>query len=103
KLSLVRVWSGTISEGMVLNGSRVAGVLRLVGAQQGKVPAAQAGEDVGLTRMEEIATGAVLTPSGKAAPLLQPERPQPVYGLAISSERRPAGVELTGARGKLIE
>ena len=34
KLSLARVWRGTISEGMVLNGSRVAGLLRLTGAQQ---------------------------------------------------------------------
>src|SRR6266403_139909 len=103
KLSLVRVWRGTISEGMVLNGSRVACVLRLVGAQQEKVPAALAGEVVGLTRMEEIATGTVLTPSGKAAPLPQLERPQPAYGLAITSERRQDDVKLTGAIGKLIE
>src|ERR1700755_1818399 len=103
KLSLVRVWRGTIAEGMVLNGSRVAGVLRLVGAQQEKVPAALAGEGVGLTRMEEIATGTVLTPSGKAAPLPHPERPQPGYGLAITSERRTDDVKLTGAIGKLVE
>jgi elongation factor G len=103
KLSLTRVWRGTISEGMVLNGSRVAGILRLVGAQQEKVPSAQAGEVVGLTRMEEIATGAVLTPSGKADPLVLPERPQPVFGLAITSERRQDDVKLTGAIGKLIE
>jgi elongation factor G len=103
KLSLTRVWRGTISEGMVLNGSRVAGILRLVGAQQEKVPSARAGEVVGLTRMEEIATGAVLTPSGKAEPLPLPERPQPVFGLAITSERRQDDVKLTGAIGKLIE
>src|SRR5260370_30401827 len=103
KLSLVRVWRGTISEGMVLNGSRVAGVLRLVGAQQEKVPAAQAGEVVGLTRMEEIATGTVLTPSGKATPLPQLERPHPAYGLAITSERPHDDVKLTGAIGKLID
>src|SRR5213076_2222588 len=63
KLSLARVWRGTIAEGNVLNGSRVAGLLRLTGAQQEKIPAAQAGEVVGLTRMEEVATGEVLTPS----------------------------------------
>jgi elongation factor G len=103
KLSLTRVWRGTISEGMVLNGSRVAGILRLVGAQQEKAPSAQAGEVVGLTRMEEIATGAVLTPSGKADPLPLPERPQPVFGLAIAAERRQDDVKLTGAIGKLIE
>src|SRR6201993_1662151 len=52
KLSLARIWRGTISEGMVLNGSRVAGLLRLTGSQQEKVPSAQAGDVVGLTRME---------------------------------------------------
>jgi elongation factor G len=103
KLSLTRVWRGAISEGMVLNGSRVAGVLRLVGAQQEKVPSAQAGEVVGLTRMEDVATGAVLTPSGKADLLPQPERPQPVFGLAITSERRQDDVKLTGAIAKLVE
>jgi elongation factor G len=103
KLSLSRVWRGAISEGMVLNGVRVAGVVRLLGAQQEKAPAGQAGEVVGLTRMEEIATGAVLTPSGKADPLPQPERAQPVYGLAVHAEKRGDDVKLTGSVGKLID
>src|SRR5207237_4878294 len=60
KLSLSRVWRGPISEGMVLNGTRVAGVVHLLGGQHEKIAAAQMGEVVGLTRMEEIATGAVL-------------------------------------------
>jgi elongation factor G len=103
KLSLARVWRGTIAEGNVLNGSRVAGLLRLTGAQQEKIPAARAGEVVGLTRMEEVATGEVLTPSGKAEPLARPERPQPVFGLAIAAEKRTDDVKLTGAIGKLVE
>jgi elongation factor G len=53
--------------------------------------------------MEEIATGAVLTPSGKAAPLPQPERPQPCYGLAIHAEKRGDDVKLSGAIAKLID
>ncbi|HZT89629.1 MAG TPA: elongation factor G [Stellaceae bacterium] len=103
KLSLARVWRGNISEGMVLNGSRVAGVVRLVGAQQEKVTGASVGEVVGLTRMEEIATGAVLTPSGKADPLPRPERPQPVFGLAIHAEKRGDDVKLSGSIAKLID
>jgi elongation factor G len=103
KLSLVRVWRGAISEGMVLNGSRVAGVVRLMGAQHEKVPAAQTGEVVGLTRMEEIMTGTVLTLSGKADALPRPDKPQPVFGLAIAAERRTDDVKLTGAIGKLVE
>jgi elongation factor G len=77
--------------------------LRLTGAQQEKIPSAQIGEVVGLTRMEDIATGTVLTPSGKAAPFVRPERPQPVFGLAIHSERRQDDVKLTGAIGRLID
>ena len=61
------------------------------------------GEVVGLTRMEDIQTGAVLTPSGKAAPLPQPEKPQPVYGLAIHAEKRGDDVKLTGSIARLIE
>jgi len=103
KLSLSRVWRGPISEGNVLNGTRVAGVVHLLGAQHEKVAAAQMGEVVGLTRMEEIATGAVLTPSGKGAALPQPELLQPVYGLAVHAEKRGDDVKLTGSIAKLID
>src|SRR6476646_4197173 len=103
KLSVSRVWRGAIGEGNVLNGSRVAGVVRLLGAQHEKAASAKLGEIVGLTRMEEIDTGAVLTASGKAEPLPQPERPQPVYGLAIHAEKRGDDVKLTGSVGRLID
>src|SRR5271170_7961065 len=103
KLSLSRVWRGPISEGNVLNGTRVAGVVRLLGAQQEKIAATQTGEVVGLTRMEEIATGAILTPSGKGAALPQPELLQPVYGLAVHAEKRGDDVKLTGSIAKLID
>ena len=45
---------------MTLSGVRVAGVLRLTGAHQEKLAAAQAGEIVALARMEGVATGAAL-------------------------------------------
>ena len=103
KLSLSRIWRGAVAEGNVLNGVRVAGVVHLLGATHDKVAAAQMGEVVGLTRMEEIATGAVLTPSGKAAPLPQPEKPQAVYGLAVHAEKRGDDVKLTGSIAKLVD
>ena len=103
KLSLSRVWRGAVSEGMVLNGVRVAGVVHLLGGQHEKAAAAQVGEVVGLTRMEEIATGAVLTPSGKVEPLPRPEQLQPVYGLAIHAEKRGDDVKLSGSIAKLID
>jgi elongation factor G len=103
KLSLVRVWRGAISEGNTLNGSRVAGVMRLVGAHQEKVASASVGEVVGLGRMEEITTGTVLSPSGKAEALPRPEKPQAVFGLAIHAEKRGDDVKLSGAIAKLID
>ncbi|HEV2549313.1 MAG TPA: elongation factor G [Stellaceae bacterium] len=102
KLSLVRVWSGQVSEGMSLNGTRVAGILRITGAQQEKLPAAQAGEVVALARMEGIGTGTVLS-TGTPSQLPKPPVPKPVYGLAIAAEKRADDVKLTGAVAKLIE
>jgi elongation factor G len=103
KLSLSRIWRGSMAEGNVLNGVRVAGVVRILGAQHEKAAATQMGDVVGLTRMEEITTGTVLTPSGKAEPLPQPDKPQPVYGLAIHAEKRGDDVKLTGSIAKLVD
>jgi len=102
KLSLVRVWSGQVSEGMSLNGTRVAGVLRLQGAQSEKLPSAGPGDVAALARMEGIATATVLAsgtpPEIKKAPL-----PRPVYGLAVHAEKRADDVKLTPAVGRLVE
>jgi elongation factor G len=103
KLSLSRIWRGQIAEGNTLNGVRVAGVVRITGAQHEKAPSAGLGEVVGFTRMDEITTGSVLTPSGKSDPLPQAERPQPVFGLAIHAEKRGDDVKLSGAIAKLID
>jgi elongation factor G len=103
KLSLVRVWRGPIGEGAVLNGARVAGVVRVTGATHEKIASANTGDVVGFTRMEEIATGTVLTPSGKGEALPQPDKPQPVFGLAVHAEKRGDDVKLSGAIAKLID
>ncbi|HXS40077.1 MAG TPA: elongation factor G [Stellaceae bacterium] len=102
KLSLARVWSGEITEGMSLNGVRVAGVLRLLGAQATKIAAAGAGEVVALARLEGIPTGAVLS-TGTPPELPHVPLPPAVYGLAVAAEKRTDDVKLTGAVARLIE
>jgi elongation factor G len=102
KLSLARVWSGQVTDGMSLGGVRVAGVLRLTGAQQEKLGTAGAGEVVALARMEGVPTGTVLS-TGTAPKLPWPAVPKPVYGLAIAAEKRADDVKLTGAVAKLVE
>ncbi|HVA13900.1 MAG TPA: elongation factor G [Stellaceae bacterium] len=102
KLSLVRVWSGQVSEGMSLNGVRVAGVVKLLGAQATKIAAAGPGEVVALARLEGIVTGTVLS-SGAPPPLPRLPLPAPVYGLAIAAQNRNDDVKLSGALARLIE
>jgi elongation factor G len=103
KLSLVRVWSGQVTEGMSLNGVRVAGVLRLLGAQSTKVSSAGPGEVVALARLEGIATGTVLS-SGASPPAFPAlPMPNPVYGLTIAAQNRNDDVKLSGALHRLIE
>jgi elongation factor G len=105
KLSLARIWRGAVTEGMVLNGVRVGGLARLIGAQQEKIPSASAGDIVGLARMEGIGTGTVLTDgaAGSAPALDLPAMPRPVFGLAIAAEKRNDDVKLSAAIGKLVD
>jgi elongation factor G len=102
KLSLVRVWSGQIKDGETLNGVRVGGILRLTGAATEKLSSAGPGDVVALARMEGIATGTVLA-SGKAPQLPWPDMPKPVFGLAVTADKRADDVKLTPAIAKLVE
>lgn len=103
KLSLVRVWQGTLSDGMLLNGVRVGGLYRLMGQQQQSVTSASAGEIVALGRMEGIKTGDILTTNGASTKLATMEQLTPVFALAIAAEKRSDEVKLTGALTKLLE
>ncbi len=103
KLSLARIWRGTVAEGATLSGIRVAGVLRLTGAAQEKIASAGPGEIVALARMEGVTTATVLTANGKAPELPRIAVPKPVFGLAITAEKRNDDVKLSGVIAKLIE
>jgi len=105
KLSLVRVWQGRLTDGIILNGVRAGGLYRLLGQQQQSISEASAGEIVAIGRLEGIPTGATLTTDAgqsvkelpKAAPVV------PVYALAIAPEKRKDEVKLSGALTKLLE
>ncbi|OKH17894.1 elongation factor G [[Limnothrix rosea] IAM M-220] len=103
KLSLVRVWQGELTEGMLLNGDRPGGIYRLMGAHQQAIQTAVTGEIVALARMESITVGDTLSRSGEVKDLRKAEIMQPVYALAIAPERRKDEVKLSAALGKLID
>ncbi|QCO15570.1 elongation factor G [Azospirillum brasilense] len=104
KISLARVWRGTVNDGMTLGGERVSGVFRMMGHNQEKLSQAATGEVVALGRLDKAATGDLLTDKGNAgrsAPW--PELPPPVFGLALHAQNRNDEVKLTAAIQKLVE
>ncbi len=104
KLSLVRVWQGQLTDGIVLNGVRAGGLYRLLGLQQQSISKASAGEIVALGRMEGIQTSETLTTNGGAINLPPKTEPlAPVYALAIAPEKRKDEVKLSGALTKLLD
>ncbi|MBO1346484.1 MAG: elongation factor G [Hormoscilla sp. GUM202] len=103
KLSLVRVWRGQLTDGMVLNGVRTGGIYRLFGQQQQSLAKAGIGEIVALARMEEIKTGNTLSTDAKVKELPRAEQLPPVYAMAIAPEKRNDEVKLSGALAKLLE
>jgi len=104
KLSLVRVWRGKLTDGIVLNGIRTGGIYRLMGQQQQSVNQVGAGEIVALSRLEGIKTGdTISTEQQSAIKLPKAVELEPVYALAITPEKRNDEVKLSGAITKLLE
>jgi elongation factor G len=102
KLSLVRIWQGTVTDGSIVNGVRIGGIYRLLGSQQQSLQSASAGEIVALGRLEGLKTGATIGDSDfKELP--QAQMLKPVYALAIVPTNRNDEVKLSGALTKLVE
>lgn len=103
RLSLARIWQGTLTEGMALNGIRPWGIYRLLGQQQQPLQVAVEGEIVAIGRLEGVATGETLSTGKTPKPLPKVEQLEPVYGLAIAPANRKDEVKLSAALGKLVE
>jgi elongation factor G len=89
KLSLVRVWQGQLTDGIILNGVRAGGLYRMLGQQQQSIAQASAGEIVAIGRLEGIQTSTTLTPDVGQATVELPKAESlvPVYALAIAPEK----------------
>ena len=102
KLSLVRIWRGSVKDGTVLSDMRVGGVYRVFGGQQQNVGSAEAGEIVALARLDGARTGAALS-SGAAVELPRPPAVRPMYAFAVTAANRSDEVKLSGAFAKLTD
>ena len=109
KLSIARVLTGDVTDGMVLHDgkdheSRVAGVSTFNGVTQVKQPKASAGQLAVLGRLEHAATGQTLSSARGACPQLVDAHPHAqVYGFAVSVADRKDEVKLTSAIARLAE
>ena len=103
KLSLCRVWSGTISEGQSLGGQRVGSLFRPFGQRLDKVSEAKAGEIVALAKMDALSTGQSLSASGIDQVADFPIAEPPVFALALAARNRNDEVKLSGALQKIVE
>jgi len=99
KISASRVLRGRLTEGDVVDGQRLGGIFRLGGSALEKLPAAQAGDFVGIGKLESLHTGDSLGQPALTRFGLLP----PVYSLAITAANRGDEVKLTTALAKLVE
>ena len=105
RLCIARLWHGHVEDNMTIAGERVSGLYHLMGGENRKIAKAEAGDLVALGRLEEAATGDLLTESGRDrdSGMHWPGVKSPVYALAVVPHNRQDEVKLTTSIGKLIE
>ena len=104
KISLARIWGAPLQDGGTLDGHRYSAIYRMKGHELAKQSTAVSGEVVGLGRMDTVATGQLLTASGKSGANIDwPAKLPPLFSLAINVENRADEVKLTAALHKLGE
>jgi len=104
KVSLARVWSGTIKDGTAFGPHKVTGLAHLMEHTPKKINQASTGDVVAIGRLEDVNTGDVLGPSGVVPDAMEwPEPPQPVFGFAIHAKRREDEVKLSTGLSRLVE
>lgn len=109
KLSVARLFGGSLSEGTVLfdvegNEHRPSALFELFGLQPKKITEAKAGDLVALGKLDDVHTGMTLAVGDKPAEALERvDAPDPVLSKGIKVEERKDEVRLSAALGKLAD
>jgi elongation factor G len=109
KLSVARVLAGQLSDSATLHtptgeAGRVAGVFKLVGANNEKRPSAAAGDTVALGKLDGAKTGDTLSTGKTPHEAVAEVTPvSPVLSIAISAKERKDDVKLGQALSKLAD
>ncbi len=103
KLTLMRLWRGSIKDGDTLGGHRLSNMQE--GAEPGlaksKVAKVGAGDLVALSRMEESKAGDLFDETGRSEPEMWPTPPTPLFSQAVSAKDRKDDVKLTESLRKI--
>ncbi len=103
KLSLCRVWSGSLVEGQSVGGQRIGTLLRPFGQRLDKIAEAKAGEIVALAKVDALSGGQSLAAAGIVASADFPKADPPVFALSLRAKNRNDEVKLSGALHKIVE
>ncbi|HSV28971.1 MAG TPA: elongation factor G [Candidatus Omnitrophota bacterium] len=101
KLSFARVFRGEFADGQAVEGGRISGLFAMTGGTQAKIAKAGPGDVVAFGKLDAVATGDLVGAKDAAADWPHPL--EPLFGLALSAEKKGDEVKLTGALAKLVE
>ena len=99
KISATRILRGKMMEGDTIEGHKLGSIFRLGAGAPEKIPGAQAGDFVGIGKLDDLHTGDTLG----QPPLVRIAQLPPVYSLTLTATSRGDEVKLTGALAKLAE
>ncbi|HLO78096.1 MAG TPA: elongation factor G [Magnetospirillum sp.] len=101
KLSYVRIFAGEFADNQTLGVGRISGLYAPAPNGPAKIAKAGAGQIVAFGKLDTVATGATI---GAEAVMAEPAfQLEPLFGLALSAEKKGDDVKLTGALTKLVE
>lgn len=106
KLSLTRVWRGTLKDGDTLAGVRISNMQEAGEPKQvksGKVNSVNEGGIVALSKFDAGKAGSILTETAALAPKTWPKPPTPLFTVAVSAKERKDDVKLGEALRKISE
>lgn len=103
KMSVGRVWKGTVKDGMSFGEHKVSGLNQLMGHTANKIASAVTGSVVAMGRMENVHTGQTLNESGASDAMDWPAPPAPVFSLVAVPEKREDEVKLSTGIARLME
>ena len=109
KMSVVRIWDGTLASDATLTNTsrdgakiRVGGLYTLQGKKQEAVTKAEAGDIVGIARLEGVQTGDTLTLGDKSVREV-PALAEPLYAVAIKPKEKLDEAKLSQMLARICE